>query len=313
MDLRVHLAWAGALGVTIALAGPLAGAAQSSEASGLHSTSAAAVKTDATSAPASPTRASIVLKTLAVRSESRSGYQRTLFNHWRDADGDSCDTREEVLIRQSQVSAQVGPGCRVYSGRWTSAYDAVVVTDPSTLDIDHVVALAEAWDSGASRWSFTTRQAFANDLAFTGSLIAVTASSNRSKSDRDPAEWLPGNSAYRCTYVTTWIAVKYRWSLSIDSAEKSALQRQVTACGNPHITLPAKAPISLGGGTGGGGTGGSGTGGSGTGGGGTGGGTDPRFDTCTAAKAAGYGPYYRGSDTEYSWYRDADSDGIVCE
>jgi len=300
MDVRVHLAWAGALGVTIALAGPLAGAAHGGEAAELRSTSAVAAQSVATSAPASPRRASVALKSLPVRAESRAGYQRTLFNHWRDADGDSCDTREEVLIRQSQVSAQVGPGCRVYSGRWTSVYDAVVVTDPSTLDIDHVVALAEAWDSGASRWSFTTRQAFANDLTFTGSLIAVTASSNRSKSDRDPAEWLPGNSAYRCTYVTTWIAVKYRWSLSIDTTEKNALQRQVTACGNPLITLPAKAPISLaGGGTGGGGTGG--------------GGTDPRFDTCTAAKAAGYGPYYRGSDTEYSWYRDADSDGVVCE
>jgi hypothetical protein len=279
VELKIHLAWAGALGVTVALMGPVA--------SPVH----------ATEPGRTSLRASVVLKTLPVRSEARSGYQRTLFNHWGDADRDGCDTRAEVLIRQSQVTAQVTSGCRVYRGRWVSAYDSVVVTDPSTLDVDHVVPLAEAWDSGASRWSDTTREAFANDLTFTGSLLAVTASTNRSKGDQDPADWMPGSSAYRCTYVATWIAVKYRWSLSVDGRESSALRRQVSACGNPMITLPARASISLGGGGGGGG----------------GGGADPRFDTCTAAKAAGYGPYYSGRDAEYSWYRDADRDGIVCE
>lgn len=299
MGARVQLVWAGALGVTVALAGPLAGAAHGSESATPRSTPTVTARPAASTAPASPTRASVVLKALPVRSESRSGYQRTLFNHWRDADRDGCDTREEVLIRQSQVAATVGSGCRVYFGRWVSAYDSVVVTDPSALDVDHVVPLAEAWDSGASRWSDGTREAFANDLTFTGSLLAVTASTNRSKGDQDPADWLPGASAYRCTYIATWIAVKYRWSLSVDARESSTLRRHVSACGNPVIALPAKAQISLGG--------------SGGGSGGSGGGLDPRFDTCTAAKAAGYGPYYSGRDPEYSWYRDADRDGIVCE
>ena len=99
--------------------------------------------------------------------------------------------------------------------------------------------------------------------------------------------------------------MKYRWSLSVDRIERRALQRAVKSCGNPRIALPVKATISTGGSGGGSG--------SGNGPGSDSGRLDPRFPTCTAAKAAGYGPYYRGSDPEYFWYRDADSDGIVCE
>lgn len=233
---------------------------------------------------------------LKVETEQRAGYERGLFAHWSDADRDGCDTREEVLIRQSTVPVTLGPGCRVLAGQWASAYDGVVMQEASGLDIDHFVPLAEAWDSGARRWNAATREAFANDLTFGRSLIAVTAGSNRSKSDQDPATWLPTNQSYRCTYLTSWIAVKYRWSLTIDLAERGALSRLVRACGNPRLTLPPKATIS----GDGGGSGGS-------------GGPDPRFGTCAAAKAAGFGPYVRGVDREYSWYRDGDRDGVVCE
>jgi hypothetical protein len=115
------------------------------------------------------------------------------------------------------------------------------VRDPSQLDVDHMVPLAEAWGSGARRWTTEVREAFANDLGYAGSLIAVTASSNRSKGDQDPAEWLPPRTAYRCTYVSEWIAVKWRWRLTIDKTEQASLRVLANACGNPRITLPARA------------------------------------------------------------------------
>jgi hypothetical protein len=115
-----------------------------------------------------------------------------LFAHWVDADGDRCDTREEVLIAESRTPAQVDPyGCKVVAGDWSSIYDGVSTDQPGDLDIDHVVALAEASDSGAAAWDAARRRAFANDLDEPAALIAVTASSNRSKSDEDPAEWQP--------------------------------------------------------------------------------------------------------------------------
>lgn len=251
--------------------------------------------------PSGGSSALSALATLEVSSESGAGYDRELFTHWSDADGDGCDTRQEVLIQEATSPAQIGSGCRIASGSWTSAFDGVQTQDPSTFDVDHFVPLAEAWGSGASRWEAATRQAFANDLGYDGSLIAVSASSNRSKGDSDPAEWLPPKTDYICTYVLTWVAVKYRWSLSVDAVEKSALERNINSCGNPSLTLPSKAEVITQPDPGD------------PGGGGGGGGLDPRFPTCAAAKAAGYGPYYRDRDPEYYWYRDADKDGIVCE
>jgi hypothetical protein len=252
-------------------------------------------------------KASAVLKALRVRAEVTSGYSRDYFHHWIDADRDGCDTRKEVLLAEARTSPSRYGSCSLSGGSWWSAYDGVITSDSSTFDVDHFVALAEAWGSGAWRWSYSTREAFANDLGFAGSLIAVSASSNRSKSDRDPAHWLPPNSNYWCTYATTWIAVKYRWSLTIDRAEKLKLRSLVVNCGNPRISLPPKATVindqSDPGGAGGGSGGGT----------GGGGGLDPKFSYCYEAQARGYGPYIRGIDPEYAWYRDGDNDGMVCE
>ncbi len=208
--------------------------------SGIGATSASASE----KASRSSKSASVVLKSLKVAPEVRQGYDRELFRHWIDASRNGCDTRQEVLIRQSLISVTRSAGCRVVQGRWVSAFDGVVATNPSTFDIDHLVPLAEAWDSGAHRWSPARREAFANDLGFRGSLIAVSASSNRSKGDRDPAEWLPPRRSFVCDYVTTWIAVKHRWSLAIDRAERTALRQNVKSCGNPRITVPSKVGIT---------------------------------------------------------------------
>lgn len=164
-----------------------------------------------------------VLGVLQVAPEQRSGYERSLFRHWVDADGDGCDTRREVLIDEAVIPPSVSAGCSLSGGEWFSAYDGLTFTDPGDLDIDHVVALAEAWDSGAYAWDAARRRAFANDLGVPWSLIAVSASSNRSKSDKDPADWLPTNASVRCRYLGDWVAVKARWGLAVDDAERSVL------------------------------------------------------------------------------------------
>ena len=133
-----------------------------------------------------------VLATIAVQNEYKTGYSRSLFKHWTDANGNGCDTREEVLIAESQSKPQVDAyGCKVIEGDWLSPYDNVMHTNPSDLDIDHMVPLKEAWDSGAWNWTAAQRQTFANDLSDPRALIAVTAGQNRSKSDRDPSNWIP--------------------------------------------------------------------------------------------------------------------------
>ena len=177
-----------------------------------------------TATPTSP------LAGLRVEAEFPSGYDRDLFRHWIDADRDGCDTRREVLIAESTTPVQVGPGCSITGGTWFSAYDGTSTIDASTFDIDHMIPLKEAWDSGAHSWSSDRRQAFANDLTLAQSLIAVSASSNRSKSDRDPAEWMPTRTAYHCTYVTAWITVKKAWDLSVDQAELRRLEQVLATC-----------------------------------------------------------------------------------
>ncbi len=172
---------------------------------------------------------------LPVAVEVRTGYSRDLFKHWIDADGDGCSTRNEVLISEADDPVTVGAGCSLSGGRWYSYYDAVSQYSASALDIDHMVPLAEAWDSGARTWSAATREAFANDLGDTRSLVAVTASQNRSKGDRDIADWLPPKA--QCRYLREWVAVKLRWRLSIDSTEKSAMSSLASGCTNSTITV----------------------------------------------------------------------------
>ena len=182
-----------------------------------------------------------LLARLEVRAEVTSPrYERSAFRHWVDADGDCQDTRVEVLVREDRAGSR--HGCRATTGTWVSWLDGRTSTASRGLDVDHLVALAEAWGSGAYAWTWSTREAFANDLGYEWSLRAVTASVNRSKSDRDPAGWLPA-AAVRCEYVSRWMAVKYRWGLSVDPAERSAILRILEgSCGGASVVLPALAP-----------------------------------------------------------------------
>lgn len=167
--------------------------------------------------------------------EDRSGYSRDLFRHWVDADGDGCSTRNEVLIEEADDPVTVGSGCSLSGGRWYSYYDGVSWTATGDVDIDHLVPLAEAWDSGASGWSAGERESYANDLGDRRSLVGVTDDVNQAKGDQDPAEWLP--ELQQCRYLGEWVAVKIRWGLSVDPAERSALSSLASGCSDVTITV----------------------------------------------------------------------------
>jgi hypothetical protein len=162
----------------------------------------------------------LVLQGIVVKRERPVGYSRSSFEHWRDVDGDGCDSRDQVLKRDSVTLPQFDPiDCDVIAGDWISPYDGARWSDPSRVDIDHVVALKEAWDSGAWAWTPAMRKAYANDTSDSRTLLAVTDRVNQSKSDKDPSNWLPPSRSYLCTYLGNWIAVKARWGLSMDQSE----------------------------------------------------------------------------------------------
>jgi hypothetical protein len=160
-----------------------------------------------------------------VREEGPSdGYDRDAFEHWIDADDDDCTTRCEVLLREFRQDLPDAP-----QGGWRSLYDGVVTGESSELDVDHTVALAEAWRSGAAGWTDERRRDFANDLT-PGALRAVSASVNRSKGSRDPAEWQPPERSSWCTYAADWLRTKVRWQLSVDPAELTNLATMLDGC-----------------------------------------------------------------------------------
>jgi hypothetical protein len=151
---------------------------------------------------------------------------------WLDLDGDGCDARADVLIDESLTPAQVDRTgtCAVVAGDWRSRYDGIGVSDPAELDIDHLVPLGEAWRSGGREWNSEQRTAYANDVDHPDQLVAVTAGSNRSKGDQDPANWRPTDRSAWCWYATAWIDVKHRWALSVDTFERDALAQMLATC-----------------------------------------------------------------------------------
>jgi len=190
-----------------------------------------AVPDEEPSGPASPSNgggdATAWLDQLKVAKEgTMSGYSRKKFPHWRKT-GKNCDVRDSVLERDG-TDIKLS-GCNVVGGRWTSVYDNSTFTDPSDVDIDHTVPLANAWRSGASGWDDTKRGDFANDLT-RPQLLAVSASSNRAKGDQNPAQWKPANREHWCKYAEDWIAVKYHWKLYVTADEKATLSDMLGTC-----------------------------------------------------------------------------------
>ncbi len=123
----------------------------------------------------------------------------------------------------------------------------VDVTDPSELDVDHLVSLKEAWDSGAWAWTPDRRIAYANDLTDGRTLVAVSAASNRSKGDRDPSNWIPESAGAVCPFIADWIAVKARWSMTMDQSEHGRLGNLIDdRC--PRLTIEPWPDAALAGG-----------------------------------------------------------------
>jgi hypothetical protein len=257
------------------------------------------------------------LAAIAVKGRApKTGYDRDLFGAaWTDTDRNGCDTRNDILQRDlTGETFKAGTNnCVVMTGTLADPYTGQTLSftkaDADAIHIDHVVALSDAWQKGAQSWPGEKRLAFANDPL---NLLAVDGPTNSSKSDGDAATWLPPNKAYRCAMVARQVAVKVKYELWMTQAERDATARILADCpqepaptgGNPTMAPvagpppvpnpaapppppPPPAPADAG--------------------------TDPDYGTCKEAKANGAGPYVRGQDAEYEWYRDADSDGVVCE
>ena len=165
---------------------------------------------------------------LVVAEDKKTGYKRSAFKHWIDADKNGCNTRAEVLIEEAIEKPTIGPKCKLSGGKWHSAYDGKTSTRATQLDVDHMVPLAEAWRSGAWKWTAAQRQSYANDLENSEALIAVTATTNRSKGDKDPSLWMPAKD--QCVYIQNWISIKTKYSLTVDSLESEAINSLLGTC-----------------------------------------------------------------------------------
>jgi hypothetical protein len=196
----------------------------------------------AAKSPAAPLSVTDLLATLKVAPEHRSGYDRDLFPHWIDADGDGCNTRYEVLIAEAVVAPTITGTCHLTGGSWLSPYDGVTLDDAAKVQIDHMVPLAEAWYSGAFAWTTERRQALANDLDVPWTLVGVSGKTNEAKGSSDPASWLPPRRAAVCPYLDSWVAVKVRWGLTIDIDEREALTDRLADCPDTSLTVPIAAP-----------------------------------------------------------------------
>ncbi len=276
----------------------------------------------ATSLSATPSKAPETRKSPAVAAvlalkvrgrSAKTGYDRDKFGpSWVDINRNGCDTRNDMLIKYL-TNRDMSGSCKVLAGTLADPYTATKIRfvrgGASEVDIDHLVALSDAWQKGAAGWTYAKRVAFANDPL---NLQPTDASANRQKGDSDTASWLPPNKPYRCAYVARQVAVKTKYKVWVGSAERDAMLRVLYNCPNTPLPKPGSQPTIA-----------SNTGGPPPGSvpapapakppAPSGGGTDPDFGTCAAAKDAGYGPYVSGSDPEYDWYTDRDSDGIVCE
>ena len=169
-------------------------------------------------------------------SGSMAGYSREAFPHWSseaasygwtEPDG-SCDVRDAALIRDGE-GVEIDDDCSITAGMWLDPYTGQTLTDSSEVDIDHVVPLANAWRSGASSagWSTADREAYANDPKV---LLSADDAANQTKGDKGPEAWKPPNRDYWCEYSRRWIWIKSDWQLTINPAEKTALNEMLTTC-----------------------------------------------------------------------------------
>ena len=140
--------------------------------------------------------------------------------------------RAEILIARSEqpVKYTTTKKCRVKAGSWTDPWSGSSSTTANDFDIDHTVPLANAWRSGAWKWTQNRRVAYANDIADLDHLVPITKSSNRSKGDKGPEAWQPANTTARCRYAITWTRIKAKWDLTATQDEWDALVKMAATC-----------------------------------------------------------------------------------
>lgn len=199
------------------------------------------VVTEAPSQAGRQTTARDLLGKLVVRVEDgQAGFDVQEFGKFIDDDGDCLRTPAEVLVRDATRPAAV-QRCTVVNGRWLSLLDGQTISSPDRVVVAPVVPVREAWGSGAKRWTGAQRRAFINDLDFEPSLQVFSRVVDRERGSDDPADWGPFGAATRCEYAANWVAVKWRWNLSIDRAEKAALSRMLRAeCGGVAMNTPPR-------------------------------------------------------------------------
>ncbi len=254
-----------------------------------------------------PGTALALLATLPVKGRApRTGYDREQFGQaWLDTDRNGCDTRNDIL-RRDLTGVRLRPGtagCLVESGTLDDPYTGTAihyVRGNDTVDIDHVVALSNAWQTGASGWDVRKRAALANDPM---NLLAVDMSANRQKGDGDAATWLPSNKPFRCAYVARQVSVKAKYHLWLTAPERDASARILRGCPGQRAWFggaPVLSPVGVN--------------------------VPPRatpapvrdgssgvsYANCDAVRAAGAAPIHRG-DPGYAPHLDRDGDGVGCE
>ena len=259
--------------------------------------------------PATPAKGTALaaVARLTVKGRSpKTGYSRDAFGQaWFDTNRNGCDTRNDIL-RRDLVSKDMKNWCKVLAGTrkpdpYTGETIRFVVGGGSEIDIDHVVALSDAWQKGAAKWPAGKRLAFANDPLV---LLAVDAGANRSKGEGDAATWLPPNKSYRCQYVARQVAIKLKYGIWVTKAEQEAMVRVLSTCPGTKLpdagsaptvaALPRSAPRPT------------------TKAGGNTSTSSTYYENCTAVRAAGAAPLHAGQPG-YSRKLDRDGDGIACE
>jgi hypothetical protein len=193
------------------------------------------------SVPLSSSELLKTLNSLKVKSDCTAPiYSRKSWKHWTDEDKDGQNTRQEVLIAESLIYPQLSSDSKkVIAGKWHDLYTGTIFTNPSGLDIDHLVPLGEAHRSGGCHWTKDEKRQFANFIGHDEELIAVSKSANREKGQKDPTKWLPKNESYRCKYVSDWIVIKARWDLWVDKEEQQTLQGLIeTNCADESVISP---------------------------------------------------------------------------
>lgn len=153
-------------------------------------------------------------------------------NGWADEDGDGCNTRAEVLIAETTSTPEITRPCKVVFGDWSDAFSGFTTTTPAKLEIDHLVALADAHRSGGWAWPPAKKLAYANDLSDPDHLNAMLGSENQRKADDGPDGWLPKEVTSRCRYVHAYARIKQRWKLSVTPAQWQALVVEWRKCEN---------------------------------------------------------------------------------